>query len=122
MKILMTADPIGGVWSYALELCAALEVHGVEVVLATLGGSLTRDQRASVESHHNVSLHESRFRLEWMPHPWEDLERAGEWLLALEAEHRPDVIHLNHLVHADLAWSAPVLTVGHSCVLSWWAS
>jgi glycosyltransferase involved in cell wall biosynthesis len=57
-----------------------------------------------------------------MPDPWEDLERAGDWLLGLEAEFRPDVVHLNHLVHADLPWQAPVLSVGHSCVLSWWAA
>jgi glycosyltransferase involved in cell wall biosynthesis len=30
------------------------------------------------------------------------------------------VIHLNGYVHAAADWRAPVLVVGHSCVLSWW--
>jgi glycosyltransferase involved in cell wall biosynthesis len=57
-----------------------------------------------------------------MPDPWDDLDQAAEWLLSLERRCNPDVIHLNHLVHANLPWKAPVLTVGHSCVLSWWAA
>ena len=122
MKILLTADPLGGVWTYALELCASLEPLRVTVALATLGRALTPGQRAQVAALANVTLHESAFRLEWMSDPWNDLRRAGEWLLQLERESRPDVVHLNHLVHADLPWRAPVLTVGHSCVLSWWAA
>ncbi len=122
MKVLMTADPIGGVWTYALELCAALRPLRVQVALATLGRKLTPNQRKQVAELPNVTLHESAFRLEWMPEPWDDLERAGEWLLRLERETQPDVVHLNHLVHADLPWMSPVVSVGHSCVLSWWAA
>jgi len=122
MKILMTADPIGGVWNYALELCCALAPQRVHVALATLGGKPSPAQRAQLAKLPNVTLHASAFRLEWMPEPWGDLDRAGRWLLALEREIEPDVVHLNHLVHADLRWKTPVLTVGHSCVLSWWAA
>jgi glycogen synthase len=120
MKILLTADPIGGVWNYALELCAALQPLGVRVHVATLGRALNEAQHAQIDSRSNVTLHESTFRLEWMQDPWDDLEAAGDWLLTLERELRPDVIHLNHLVHAALPWRTPVLSVGHSCVLSWW--
>jgi glycogen synthase len=122
MRILMTADTIGGVWSFALELCAALDRHGVEVALATLGQPLSRSQLCELAELENVVPYESSFRLEWMPDPWNDLEEAGRWLLALEREIAPDVVHLNHLVHAELSWKAPVLTVGHSCVFSWWAA
>jgi glycosyltransferase involved in cell wall biosynthesis len=118
----MTADPIGGVWRYALELCGALGAQDVEVHLATLGAALTPGQRSEAASLANLELHESRFRLEWMEHPWKDLEAAGEWLLALKDAHRCTLIHLNHLVHGNLPWNAPVLTVGHSCVLSWWSA
>jgi len=118
----MTADPIGGVWSYALTLCAALASEDVCVELATLGAPLSRAQRSAVAALANVELHESRYRLEWMPHPWEDLAAAGDWLLALKEERRCSLIHLNHLLHGELAWGVPVLTVGHSCVLSWWSA
>lgn len=122
MKILLTADPIGGVWNYALELCDALRSAHATVALATLGRTLSPTQCAQTAKRDNVTLYESPFRLEWMPDPWDDLSRAADWLLDLEQELRPDVVHLNHLVHADLPWRAPVLSVGHSCVLSWWAA
>lgn len=116
----MTADPVGGVWTVALELCAQLALHGVRVTLATLGAPLTAAQRSAAAALPGVDLQESTFRLEWMAEPWADLEEAGHWLLRLEREHRPDVVHLNHLVHGDLPWRAPVLITGHSCVASWW--
>jgi glycosyltransferase involved in cell wall biosynthesis len=122
MKVLMTTDPIGGVWHYTLELCAALSSHHVQVCLATLGGEPSRAQRAQLARLAGVTLHPSSFRLEWMANPWEDLELAGQWLLSLERETGADIVHLNHLVHADLPWRAPVVSVGHSCVLSWWAA
>jgi glycosyltransferase involved in cell wall biosynthesis len=122
MRLLMTADPIGGVWRYALDLCGALAAQDVEVHLATLGAALTRGQRCAAAALANLELHESRYRLEWMQHPWEDLKAAGEWLLGIQDRHRCSVIHLSHLVHGDLPWSAPVLSVGHSCVLSWWSA
>lgn len=116
----MTADTIGGVWSYAMQLCSALQPAGVEIALATLGAALSPAQRDELRSKRNVQLHESRFRLEWMSSPWESLEEAADWLLALESRVKPDVVHLNHLVHADLPWRAPAITVAHSCVFSWW--
>jgi glycosyltransferase involved in cell wall biosynthesis len=121
MKLLMTTDSIGGVWNYSLELCSAFGAHGVRVALAVLGGPPSNAQRQQANRLSNVSVYESSFRLEWMPDPWEDLARAGEWLLSLEEMTGADMVHLNHLVHAELPWRSPVLTVGHSCVLSWWA-
>lgn len=120
MRVLMTADPVGGVWTFALELCACLAREGIRVTLATLGAPLTPLQRCAAGEIAGLEVQESAFRLEWMAEPWADLERAGCWLLRLERERRPDVIHLNHLAHGDLPWRAPVLVTGHSCVVSWW--
>ena len=120
MKVLMTADTVGGVWTYAMELAGALRPHGVRVVLATMGSRMDAAQRAEAAALPNVTVHESSFRLEWMDAPWQDVDRAGEWLLALERAERPDIVHLNGYAHADLPWLAPVVVVGHSCVRSWW--
>jgi glycosyltransferase involved in cell wall biosynthesis len=116
----MTADTVGGVWTYALELARALAPHGVAIDLATMGAPLSGSQWKDAAAIPNLSVHESRFRLEWMDDPWTDLERAADWLLTLENETAPDVIHLNGYVHGDLPWRAPHIVVGHSCVLSWW--
>ncbi|MBX6331905.1 MAG: glycosyltransferase, partial [Gemmatimonadaceae bacterium] len=94
--------------------------HDVEVVLATMGAPITHGQRAQLAPLPDVTVAESRYRLEWMRDPWDDVRRAGEWLLELEADVRPDVVHINGYAHAALPWSAPVCVVAHSCVLSWW--
>ena len=119
-KVLMTADTVGGVWTYALELAAGLGQHGVEVALATMGAPLTPQQREASGQIPNLEVFESCFKLEWMEDAWEDVKQAGEWLLQLEGRLQPDIIHLNGYVHAALPWQAPTLVVGHSCVLSWW--
>ncbi|HEY9638686.1 MAG TPA: glycosyltransferase family 4 protein [Coleofasciculaceae cyanobacterium] len=119
-KVLMTADTIGGVWTYALELAAALGKYGIEVALATMGAPLTPQQRETSRQIPNLEVFESNFKLEWMEDPWEDVKQAGEWLLQLEGHLQPDIVHLNGYVHAALSWQAPTLVVGHSCVLSWW--
>jgi glycosyltransferase involved in cell wall biosynthesis len=103
-----------------MELSAALAPHGVEIALATLGRPLSPAQRLEVTRLPGVQLYESDYRLEWMQDPWESLAHAADWLLSIERRTSPDVVHLNHLVHGDLPWRAPVIVVGHSCVYSWW--
>ena len=116
----MTVDPIGGVWTYALELVRALEPRGIEIALASMGGRLTRDQHQEVASRKNVRLFQSAYRLEWMDNPWADVDRAGDWLLDVAKRFRPDLIHLNGYCHAVVPWHTPVVVTAHSCVLSWW--
>lgn len=120
MKVLMTADTIGGVWTYTMELCRGLALHDIDVILATMGAPLSPEQHKQVQRLDHVQLYESRFRLCWMDDSRQDVARAGHWLMALERELRPDVIHLNDLGHGGLPWRAPVLLVAHSCVFSWW--
>jgi glycogen(starch) synthase len=119
-RVLLTADPIGGVWPYAMELSRALRAAGTEVVLATMGAPLTADQRREADTAGVVGLHERTYRLEWMPDPWHDVTEAGEWLLELERLTRADVVHLNQLAFGALPWRAPAVVSVHSCVLSWW--
>lgn len=121
-RVLMTTDTVGGVWTYAIELARALSDYGIKVALATMGEPLNASQREEAKDVHNMEVYESSYRLEWMKDPWEEVEKAGKWLLDIEDAVRPDVIHLNNYAHGGLPWKAPKLVVGHSCVLSWWAS
>lgn len=117
-RILMTADTVGGVWSYAMDLIR--ESKDTEFALATMGRLLSPDQAAEAAALRNLELFESAYRLEWMEQPWDDVREAGHWLLSLEEAFRPDVVHLNGLVQGALPFEAPRLSVVHSCVLSWW--
>lgn len=119
MTILMTADTIGGVWTYCIELARALAAHDIRVVLATMGAPLSPSQQQEADTA-NIQVESSDFQLEWMPDPWRDVEEAGEWLLELEHRIAPDVVHLNGYAHGCYSWRAPVLMAGHSCVSSWW--
>jgi glycogen(starch) synthase len=119
-RVLMTADTVGGVWQYALELSRALIARGDEVVLATFGGMPSAAQHREAAAIPGLTLLPSDLKLAWMCAPWDDLARGAEWLATLSDQVRPDVVHLNDFSHGDLAWDAPVLMVAHSCVLSWW--
>ena len=119
-RVLMTADTVGGVWSHALELARGLGRHGIRVDLATMGALLTTAQCSDAARIATLTLHESAYRLEWMAEPWDDVRRAGDWLLGLESALRPDLVHLNQFAFGSLPFAAPSLLVGHSCVLSWW--
>ncbi|HEV7570312.1 MAG TPA: glycosyltransferase [Thermoanaerobaculia bacterium] len=118
MKVLMTADTVGGVWTYAIELARA--ASDVEFVIATMGRLPSESQRVAAGALPNVTLVSSEWKLEWMDDPWTDLVRAGVWLLDLETDHSPDFIHLNGYAHGVLPFTRPKLIVAHSCVLSWW--
>jgi glycogen synthase len=117
--ILMTADTVGGVWTYAIALSQDLVARGIEVSLATMGAPLSREQRRQA-SQAGVEVYESAYKLEWMEQPWQDVQAAGEWLLNLQATLQPDLVHLNNYAHGNLPWHVPSVIVGHSCVYSWW--
>lgn len=119
-RILMTADTVGGVWTYAIELIRALPQ--IDFALATMGAAITAAQRAEAAELSNVQLFPSTYALEWMDDPWADVDEATDWLLEIARDFRPDVIHLNGYAHANVRWPAPVLVVAHSCVLSWWSA
>lgn len=121
MTILISADTVGGVWTYVLDLMRS--IPDARWILATMGERLQCDQRRElheVQESVDITLCESGFALEWMPEPWAQVDQAGRWLLELEAEHSPDIVHLNGYAHASLDFRAPKLVVAHSCVLSWW--
>lgn len=120
MRLLLTTDIIGGVWTYAIELAKALARHDVRIALATMGAPLSDQQRSQAAALDHVTVFESQYELEWMENPWDDVAAAGRWLLEIERDFHPDVVHLNGYVHGALPWRAPVLIVAHSCVCSWW--
>ncbi len=121
MRLLLSADAVGGVWPYALELARALAPHGVESHVATMGPRPNERQRADAVRA-GVVLHEGDYALEWMDAPWDDVARAGDWLLGLERALAPDVVQVNGYAHGALGWRTPAVVVAHSDVCSWWAA
>lgn len=119
LRVLMTADAVGGVWTYAVDLARGLGRHGAAVTLAVMGPAPSPAQRAQAEAVPGLVVEHAAFRLEWVPGADLDVARAGEWLLGLERRVGPDIVHVNGFAHAALPWRAPCLLVAHSCVRSW---
>ncbi|MBX3209722.1 MAG: glycosyltransferase family 4 protein [Labilithrix sp.] len=116
----MTADAVGGVLTYALTLASELARTGATTHLALMGPQPRPEQLAAARAVPGLVLHESTHALEWMHEPWTDLARAADWLRDIEKRVRPDIVHLNGYCHGAAGFTAPVLLVAHSCVLSWW--
>jgi glycosyltransferase involved in cell wall biosynthesis len=117
MKIMITTDNIGGVWTFSISLAKSLQSKGMDVCLAIVGNPLTVNQKKEAEFTENYFF---RSRLEWMRDPWHDISNAGRWLMKLKAQFHPDVVHLNSYSFGTLPWDCPVIITAHSCVLSWW--
>jgi glycosyltransferase involved in cell wall biosynthesis len=120
LRILMTADAVGGVWVYATELACALCEAGNEVMLAVIGPRPRPDQLRPLRGVHGLHLKMTDRLLEWMDPEGTDIKRAGEMLRSIADEFQANVVHLNSFREGNLNWSAPVLIVAHSCVQTWW--
>jgi glycogen(starch) synthase len=118
-RVLMTADAVGGVWTYALELTRALSAARIATTLVTMGPPPDRDRLTAALAIEGVEVIPTNFALEWMDGGSADADAAAEWLLALEGRVRPSLVHLNGYSFGSLPWRAPVVVVGHSCVVSW---
>ena len=82
-RVLMTADAVGGVWQYALELGRGLSQGGTAVVLAVMGPAPSAAQLAAAAAVEGLSLRHRPYRLEWMQGCERDLEDAALWLADL---------------------------------------
>src|SRR5258708_36840122 len=119
LRILMTADAVGGVWVHATELARSLCEGGNEVMLTVIGPRPRPDQLRPLRSVHGLQLKITDLLLEWMDPAGTDIRRAGQMLRSIADEFQPDLVHLNSFRAGNLNWSAPVLIVAHSCVQTW---
>jgi glycogen synthase len=117
MRILLTADTAGGVWTYAAELSHALAGRGHDVTLVALGGP---GIGASAAASPRVEVVHVRASLEWEPDPEAGLRSSLAAIRRLVGDRRPDVVHLNQYAFAAHELGAPALVAGHSDVVTWW--
>jgi glycosyltransferase involved in cell wall biosynthesis len=122
MRVLMTTDTVGGVWSYAATPCHELGSAGIQVALAAMGGALSESQCEQVAGIPGVEVFEEHpaRKLEWMDDPWEDVARSQEWLREVGAHVQPDIVHANAYAPALVPWACPTVLAAHSCVCTWW--
>lgn len=119
-RVLMTADAVGGVWTYALDLARGLTGHGVEVLLAVEGQPPDTAQRAAAAAIDGLEMVETGIELEWRDRGGALAAVDADRLRTLAEGFAPDIVHLNGYRDALLDWRVPVVVAAHSCVRSWW--
>jgi glycosyltransferase involved in cell wall biosynthesis len=117
-RLIMTADAVGGVWSYATTLANGLAAADCEVHLVTMGPPPSVHQTAAIAAP-NVHLVVTDLALEWQDPAGNDINHSRALLLELEERLQPDLVHLNGYREAAFDWRTPVLVAAHSCVNSW---
>ncbi|MGA0604788.1 glycosyltransferase family 4 protein [Phenylobacterium sp. VNQ135] len=117
----MTADAVGGVWTYALDLARGLGAAGVRTTLAVLGPAPSTDQVRGAHAVPGLTLIETGLPLDWMASEPAEILEVGAALRGLARGVRADLIHLNSPAFAAIGgFEAPVVGACHSCLATWW--
>ena len=123
LRLLLTTDAVGGVWTYSLELAAALAAEAdVSVLLATLGPPPTPAQQAEAAAIPGLQLAITDLPLDWIAADEGELRGAAEALAGLAAHAEIDLVQLHAPALAVGPYPVPVISVVHSCVATWWAA
>lgn len=124
MRILLTTDTIGGVWTFNKELASYLLLHGHSVALAIVGPAPSPKQTQWCTAKAELSPTRFRFEvfsvaLEWMQDNALSYCSAEEALLRLIGYFQPDLIHISQFCFGALPVDIPKVVTAHSDVLSW---
>lgn len=123
LRVFMTADCVGGIWSYALDLARGLAGLRVQVTLALLGPAPDPRQLVEAAGVPGLRLLTTGLPLDWTAPDAASVHTASVQLGALARQSGADVVHLNNPAFgASGNLDAPLLVVCHSCVATWWAA
>ena len=124
MRLLITTDTVGGVWTYTKELAEGLIKRGHSVLLISMGRLPSPDQQAWTVR--TKRLYNPSFRYLATEHPLEWMTnnsacyQGAEAVLAKQIErYSPDILHLNQFCYGALSTDIPKVVIAHSDVLSW---
>ena len=119
-RLLMTADAVGGVWTYATELAAGLAAHGFETTIAVVGPAPEPHAHRAAALLPGVEVIDTGLPLDWLSDAAGARRSAGD-LAALAARLRVDLVHLNSPALGAMAeWPLPLVGVAHGCLAAWW--
>ena len=124
MRLLLTTDTVGGVWSFSRELTRELLGLGHAVALVSFGRLPSREQTAWCASTQRSHPDSFRYDASTAPLEWMDSNGAAyvagqPLLLQVAAEFSPDLLHSNQFCFGRLPLSVPRIITAHSDVLSW---
>ncbi len=124
MRVLMTTDTVGGVWTFTSELSGELLQRGHAVALLSFGRLPSDEQSdwATAES----AKYPGRFQyaastapLEWTQENERTVAEGGPALATLAERFTPDLLVANQFCFGAAHLGVPRVIVAHSDVLSW---
>lgn len=118
--VLMSADAVGGVWQYSLDLAAGLVGRGLPVTVAILGPAPSGARIAAAEAATGARIVATGLPLDWTAGTPEAVLGAARALAALADAIGADLVHLHSPALAQADYPVPVAAVCHSCVATWW--
>jgi len=119
-RLLMTADAVGGVWTYATDLAGALAAHGFQTTLAVVGPAPEPHAYRAASLLPGVEVIDTGLPLDWLADA-AGTRRAAHDLADLAARIGADLVHLNSPALAGMAeWPVPLVGVAHGCLAAWW--
>jgi glycogen(starch) synthase len=124
MRILMTTDTIGGVWTFTRELTTGLLEAGCEIVLVSFGPSPNGQQQRwadDMQRHWRSHFHfiTNDAPLEWMQANGSAYTQPARFLLHSIQALQIDVLHCNQFCFGAVPIAQPKVITVHSDVLSW---
>lgn len=116
----MTADTVGGVWTYALDLSRELVRSGLTVGVAVLGPSASASQAEAMREA-GAAVIDTGLPLDWLSEDPNEVSAAGAALNRVADDFGAELLHLNHpALGAGHDGSRLMIAVAHSCVATWW--
>jgi len=124
MRVLMTTDAVGGVWTVTCELTAFLLSAGHAVALANIGPKPSAAGQAWADDLQKKYGAAFAFRcepspLEWMPENTSSYSGAAASLLRFVRDFRADLLHSHQFCWGALPVALPRMITAHSDVMSW---
>ena len=121
IRLLITADAAGGVWTYALEMARALSAYDVATTLAVLGNAPSESELSQARSISGLDIELTNLPLDWTAANASEVADAGDKIADLARRLNVDLVQLNApALAASAAFPAPTIGVFHSCVATWW--
>ncbi|MDR7039968.1 glycosyltransferase involved in cell wall biosynthesis [Methylobacterium sp. BE186] len=118
--VLMSADAVGGVWQYGLDLAGGLRSRGYAVTLALMGPAPAPEILAAAEGATGARIVPTGLPLDWTAGTPGAIRDAAAALARLAHEMGADLVHLHSPAFALAEFGRPVVAVCHSCVATWW--
>jgi glycogen(starch) synthase len=129
VRILMTADAVGGVWQYTTTLANLLaDAHGVQVLVVACGAQPAAEHLSALvlgprPTGGGVEVEHLPIPLEWEGADEQTYAQSRQQILELALHWRAQILHANEHHLGEIGSSGmPVLVVSHSDLCSWRAA